>query len=302
MRVVLALALAIAAAGADPRPAAFVVGALRRDGVVIPFATFDGRRWSNRWPAPELNPTIPITVDSVPSRWWGPAGPRATWQAWTEGRTRDVHVTQLEAVDVQCTRQVGLHTDYRGDAPPPESGAQPYPKDGLAVSPPQRIERIAVLAPLAPELQPMTPTLRDAFNKAERDTASRFGSEFNRDFRERADPEIEAAYAFGAEPRVYYVESARAYRQMSGQTCAIAFGTGWFARGGGRFAPLAMTVDLLPCSKYGATYMYPFGAMTLGGRTYWLAQFSGWDHERFVVIEATATAVTAVVNTWGGGC
>ena len=63
-----------------------------------------------------------------------------------------------------------------------------------------------------------------------------------------------------------------------------------------------MTVDLLQCDKYGATYLYPFGAMTLAGKTYWLAQFSGWDHERFVVLEIKPNEVAAVVNAWGGGC
>lgn len=284
-------------------PSPFTVGALRRDGIIIPFAAFDGTRWSNRWPMPTRDPSVPINLISVPSRWWGPAGPRETWQVWTAATPpKTVRVTQPDIVDVHCTQQIGLRTDYRPAEPPPPWSEQPYPKDGIAVSPPQRLDRVTILQPAAPELLPLAPVLRDAFDKAERQTASSFQVPYSQRARERVDPGIEAAYAYGAEPRMYYVESSRVYRRLGEGTCGIGFGTGWFRRSGTAFAPLAMTVDELPCDKYGATYMYPFGTMTLGGRTYWIAQFSGWDHERFVVVETRPKGVEAVVNAWGGGC
>ena len=46
--------------------AAFTIGALRRDGIIIPFAVFDGRRWLSRWPAPERDRSIPINLNSIP--------------------------------------------------------------------------------------------------------------------------------------------------------------------------------------------------------------------------------------------
>jgi hypothetical protein len=295
----------------DPRPggpfAAFAVGALRRDGVIIPFAAYDGKRWSNRWPPPQLEQTVPINVRSVPLRWWGPTGPLDVWQAWTVGAPRAIRVVQPDWVDVHCVRQVGLRTDYRADQLPPPSTEQPYPKDGLVVSPPQLLERVDVLAPLATELSKLSNVLREAFNRAERETASRFHHPVEQKFRERFDPEIEAAYAFGAHPRVYYVETSRVYRfgvsRSSGTSnCTVAFGTGWFAHDGEVFRALAMTVDVLGCDKYGATYMLPFGVMRLAGKLFWLAQFSGWDHERFVVVEVKPKDVDAVVSAWGGGC
>ena len=45
---------------ADSAPGAFTVGVLRRDGVIVPFAAFDGKRWSNRWPPPALDSTVPV--------------------------------------------------------------------------------------------------------------------------------------------------------------------------------------------------------------------------------------------------
>ena len=201
-----------------------------------------------------------------------------------------------------------LRTDYRAAEPPPAPDAQPYPKDGLAISPPQPLAPIAVLAAGALELLPLWPTLRDEFNKAERDTAAQFTVPMGERARERLDPVVEAAYAYGENPRIYYVESSRTYRTLGNESCNIAFGTGWIVKRGDAYKPLATTVDILPCNRYGATYMLPFGVMTMAGHTYWIAQFSGWDHERFVVVDVSGAwaikpkEVEAVINVWGGGC
>ena len=84
--------------------------------------------------------------------------------------------------------------------------------------------------------------------------------------------------------------------------CRIAFATGWFIRDGDSVKWLDVAVDLLPCNKYGATYMLPFGALRIGSRAFWIAQYAGWDHERYVVIELKKNTVEAVVSAWGGGC
>lgn len=62
---------------AAQRTPAFMIGVMRRDGVIIPFAAHDGKRWSNAWPGPRLDLQVPITLSSVPKAWWGPAKPAA---------------------------------------------------------------------------------------------------------------------------------------------------------------------------------------------------------------------------------
>src|SRR5712692_158569 len=73
-----AAAMAVASAGlraADVSSDKLTVGVLRRDGIVIPFATFDGKRWRRDWPEPRQRVDVPATLSSVPSRWWGPLKP-----------------------------------------------------------------------------------------------------------------------------------------------------------------------------------------------------------------------------------
>jgi len=296
------MAVLLAAADVPDRP--FAVGVLRRDGIVVPFAAFDGRRWSSPWPKPALELTVPIDVRSVPSNWWGPTGPLDSWEAWPGASERQpIHVSQPDWIDAHCLRQIGLRTDYRASEFPPPPRERPYPKDGLAVSPPQPIERIESVPPTSGEATAMSAVLQDAFNDAERQTARKFNHPIKTAVRERITPTIEAMYAHGGDPRVYYVESLREYRTAGTHECTLAaFGTGWFVRENGTYRALSMVVDALNCDRLGASYMMPLGVARLGTRVFWLVQFSGWDHERYVVIEPKARAVDAVLSVWGGGC
>jgi hypothetical protein len=294
-------------AAADAAGRGFAVGVLRRDGVLIPFATFDGKRWRNTWPPPQLELTVPINVASIPSRWWGPTGPLDTWQAWIGGAPRPLRVVQPDWVGIHCVRMIALKTDYRADAVIPPQEVQPYPKDALAVSPPQPVEPIEIVPIGTRSVLEVTTKLRDAFNQSERKTESQYGHPIARRSREGVEPTIEAIYAFGSAPRVYYVEAVRSYRELlrpTGDCTAVSIGTGWFIRDadGADVRPLLMTVDVLNCDRRGASFMLPLGAMRVGAKTFWLAQFSGWDHERYVVIDITPKNAVAVVSTWGGGC
>jgi hypothetical protein len=48
--------------------------------------------------------------------------------------------------------------------------------------------------------------------------------------------------------------------------------------------------------------MWPLGAIRVADKLFWLAQFSGWNHERYVVVEVKPKAVEAVLSVWGGSC
>lgn len=306
VRTLSACAVLVASLGAADAPRGrFGIGVLRRDGAIIPFAAYDGKRWSSPWPSPQFDLIVPITLGAVPTRWWGPTRPLEEWQAWTAAGSRALRVTQPDWVDVHCVRQISLRTDYRPPQPPPPRTVQPYPKDGLAVSPAQPVEPIAILPPGDADARSLLPALTEAFNRAERVVQDRYTHPIARRAREGVQPTIEAVYALGATPRVYYVESTRPYRQLGrspGECEALAFGTGWFVRDASGVRSQMMTVDLLACDRAGGSYMLPLGAMRVADRLFWIAQFSGWDHERFVVLEVKPKSVDVAVNVWGGGC
>jgi hypothetical protein len=300
-----AAALVATIGAADAPDTAFGVGVLRRDGVIIPFAAFDGKRWSSRWPPPTGDLTVPVTLSGVPSRWWGPTGALEQWQATTTAGPRTLRVVQPDWVTVHCSRDVALRTDYQPARPAPPPAAQPYPKDGLAVSPPHAVEPIEIVSLASDEIRELVPVVHTSFNQAERRTEDRHGHPVARRGREGVQPAIEAVYAYGQNPRVFYVEATRPYRELGqylGECAAFGFGTGWFVRDAAGIRELTMFVDLLDCDRQTGSYMLPLGIFRLNDRVYWLAQFSGWDHERYVVLEIKKKSVEVVINKWGGAC
>src|SRR5689334_10017948 len=76
---------------ADDAP--FTVGVLRNDGIVIPFAVFDGKEWSEPWPTVLRSVDLPIDIANVPQKWWGKTGPIVEMTAWSDGVARGpIHI------------------------------------------------------------------------------------------------------------------------------------------------------------------------------------------------------------------
>jgi hypothetical protein len=117
---------------------AFTLAVVRRDSILIPFATYDGRKWKNAWPPPESRVTAPIMLSDVPKRWWSGLGPVAKWTFWpldaSDGASRTLETLAPTWYPAHCQQGLGLRTTYstREVMPPPH--VQPYPKAGLAVS------------------------------------------------------------------------------------------------------------------------------------------------------------------------
>src|SRR5262245_7842222 len=193
MRTAIGVLLLAASVLAAERAAPFSVGVLRRDGIIVPFASYDGRSWSVSWPKPTGDLTVPVSVASVPSKWWGPTGPLEAWQAWRSGgEARSVKVLQPDWVDTHCVRQIGLRTDYQPDQIPPPPNVQPYPKDGLAIAPPHPVEAVRLVSTQSDETSAIVEDVVTAFNRAERQTANRFSHPLGESAREAITPRIEA--------------------------------------------------------------------------------------------------------------
>jgi hypothetical protein len=309
MRAILAggALLASVVSAAESPPATFTLGVLRRDAMVVPFATYDGKRWENHWPQPSQGVDIPVNLRSVPRRWWGQGGPLDAWQVWTEAAPpRLVHVRQPDWLQTHCQKQVGLRTDYQPNQWPPGAEAQPYPKDGLAVSPPHVVEPIETLPPDSAERAVLADILRAAFAAREEDALSRAQADGSPVRASKKELEglpitIEALYAFGTKPRVYWVEAVREYKKEDA-CAAIVFGAGWFILDSGRFIFGELDVSVVPCSQEGLQYMFPLGVISLPRGKYWIAQWSGWDNEEYDVIEIGARSIAPVLAVSGGGC
>jgi hypothetical protein len=295
------------ASGPEPPPATFTLGILRRDAIVVPFATYDGKRWKNHWREPSKDVDVPINLRIGRRQSSVAGGALDTWQVWLGANVpRVVHGRQPDWLQTHCSKQVGLRTDYQPSQWPPGPEAQPYPKDGLAVSPPQPVKAIETLATDSPEGKLLADVLREAFavrENAALERAQLDGAPVRASKKElEALPiTIEALYAFGAPRRAYWVEAVREYKP-GGACAAVVFGTGWFVRNFGRFTFADFDVSVVPCDRDTLSYMLPLGVMSTSHGLYWIAQWSGWDHEKYDILEIGERSIAPVLTVSGGSC
>jgi hypothetical protein len=298
----------------QPRAASFTIGVLRRDALIVPFATYDGKGWKNYWPAPPESADVPISVRSVSKRWWGPAGPRETWQIWTpDNPPRMVKVRQPDWASSYCHKVVGLRTDYQPRFRPPPLSVNPYPKDGLAVSPPRPVEPIEIVAPDSRERDDVVEGLHKRFRELERQLLNSLPVRHANNPRQIPEPPnerellsmppmaLEALYAYGTSRRTYFVEGAREYKR-GGACTAVVLVTGLVVRDSGKFSTEGLRLGLSSCDRSGATYMLPLGVMSLPTGTYWIAQISGWNGESYRIIDIAPGSKAANLSMPGGGC
>jgi hypothetical protein len=286
----------------------FLVGVLRADGIIVPFASFDGKEWRDAWATPEQDVDVPVNIASVPKAWWGPIAPTDTWEAWltSGGAPRSLHVKQPDIVPANCLRQIGLRTEYRSTEKLAPFSDHPYPKDGLVVSPPQPMEAIETVPKSAPEWKELLPVVTDAFNREERRMAGQLDADYPgpQKRREASAPIIESIYAYGRTPRIYAVEASREYPMLKapGVCLALAFARVWLLRDETGVKPIATTVALERCDREDNLFMLPLGVMRAGSGLVWVAQLAGWDEERYVVIEITPLTLKTLVRRFGGWC
>jgi hypothetical protein len=295
-------------------PASLTVGVLRRDALIVPFATYDGKGWQNDWPLPANNADVPFSVRDVPKRWWGPVGPRDIWQVWIPGSPpQTVKVRQPDWAPSYCQKEVGLRTDYQPRLLPPPPRTSPYPKDGMAVSPPYPVQPIEVLGADSPERGDVIEAIHPRFVDQEHEvlqTLIRAHANNPRqvpqppsDAELRATPSmvVEALYAYGSSPRTYFIETAREYKRDGGCSVVLS-GRGRLVRNSGKFKTDEFRLGITACDRSNATYMLPLGVMSLPGGVFWIAQISGWDREFYTIIEITPQSGAKDHVTPGGGC
>jgi hypothetical protein len=289
--------------------ASFTLGVLRRDGIVIPIASYDGGRWSNRWPSPGRRPDIPISVANSPKGWWAGKRPISEWTAWPmRGESRVIHVVSPVNITVECEPHVGLQTDYVSAEPGEPPKIQPYPKDGLAASGDLLVEPVRLLGAGSPEWA-------DVSAEVQAKVAAEEPALLKNEHIETLVPEKERASALyslevlfsgpGVEPgtTILYFEGVKRYPPQA----HLPSGLMTYAVGYARLAPnkppaIELSATLSDRRREGLVYSMVLGSFRLDGRLYWVVQRSAWGYERFDIVEFRGNAIITAFKTPGGTC
>jgi hypothetical protein len=320
---VLVAALAAAAAtvfagiiSAAPPDAKFTLAVLRRDGLMIPFASFNGRAWDAPWPAPGGNEALPISLGDVPKEWWGQAGPAAAWTAWLLDRpARPLKIGRPVHAPVFCGAHLAVSTDYRSETPI-EPGPT-VPKDGLAVAGDVRIEPVVRISLGAQDAASMIGTITDKFNEEESLAAANFTRwthPFGGAARAALPISLEAFYRATAktargEVRTSYIEAVRRFPELRGEGCGLlTFAHGWVTEVPGKKPVINIGARVTYCDRAEVSFMLPLGRILVpsgSGKVpdeFWVYQLSSWRDELYGVARISPEGVKPVVAVAGGGC
>lgn len=323
LRVVLVACLLVAPAqlSSDQRPP-FTLAVLRQDGILIPFATYDGD-WKNYWPVPRVAFDVPIALDDVPKRWWPEQRVQRDWTLWqSDGDSKPLKAMAPVWFRAQCLSNVGLKTDLepRGPLPPPD--ATPYPKAGLATSVAPGIEPgiepIVVLDDSSPDWRWVLEILRAPFEKAENEAIRRasYGRKHPYSIRERMLRPIQLEVLYrspDAAPGgfVFYFEAVRRYEEPPRKKATgdppcdvITYAWGWVRLRPDGTSSAMIDAAVTDCYRWNVSFVLPLGLMrTKTGQPLWVLQSSAWQGESYFVVELVEPArPNTLWQTPGGWC
>ena len=300
-----ALIAAPRAADTDPR---FALGVLRRDGVLLPFASYDGS-WSVEWPYSAVE--IPIALADVPKKWWGAPGPDSRWTAWLSDESqRPLKLQTLALLPVFCDKRLGIRTDYVGamfDLRDPT-----VPKDGLAIAGDAALLPVTNVSVNALEVQALVQTITDRFNDEERLASRRFTRWTHpyKDAQRKAFPiQIESFYrahekTSRGEWDTTFVEAVREFPPgEKDERCGlITYASGWVRQQAGKEPDVDLGARVTYCDREGVSFIQPFGRLRLKDDIFWVYQLSSWRDEAYVVTRVRPKESRPVVAVAGGSC
>jgi hypothetical protein len=316
---VLSASAVVLSAAPDPK---FTVAVLRRDGIMIPFASYDGRVWGAPWPGTAIDVPLPISLGDIPKAWWGPIGPAAAWTAWLAEDTKvPVKPIKPAQVPVFCGAHLAIATDYRGAALTEREPT--VPKDGIVTAGDVTILPIVQVSVHAPDATKLVALIANKFNQEESTAAASFTSwwhPYGPTSRAERPIELESFYRVtdSAGPvsfKTSYIEAVRRFPAGIGdEGCGpMTFVRGWVTEfADGRKPIINIGARITFCDRAEVSFMQPFGRVELkvpgargrpaGPASFWIFQTSSWRDEFYNVALVAADGVKPVVVVPGGGC
>ena len=289
----------------------FTLAALRSDGVIIPFASFDGKSWNLHWPDSDAREPLPISLADVPKKWWGPQGPDVPWTARLPGGvTRPLTLGKPVHAKVFCSGHPAIATDYRGGPINPREPT--VAKDGLAIAGDVKVEEVVNISVHSPEAKRVIGLITDEFNKQEKIATDNFMNwthPYWADERKTYPVELEAFYRSSESTpkgtwKTTYVEAIRRFptRPVDRGCGLITFARGWLTEQDGKKPVFDIGARVTYCDRAEVAFMQPFGRLHLDNEAYWVYQVSSWRDEFYAVSRVRPEGVKAMVVIAGGGC
>jgi hypothetical protein len=296
----------------DPQPTRrFTLGVVRRDGILVPIASYDNGHWFRRWPLPSAEREVPIGLGDIPADWWGVEGPTTKWTMWTpDNKPLALQVSAPLAFGAHCLMNVGLRTDFRTNLPHPPLDQHHYPKDGVATTGSIPVEAVNVITADTTTWGSFEKLIAQPVNQMELRHFSQlpWSALAQRSITPVKLEVLVLADGSAAGTVTAYFEASKRYAPQD-RTVPDPCGVVTFAQGFAHRAPegvgeldrtsRALVTD---CSMWDVEFRKPLGVVRVDGGPIWIIEVSRWGGESYELVRVRETGVSVVLSIPGGSC
>lgn len=302
----------------------FIVGILRADGILIPFAQYGNGGWWNPWPKPR-HPRDSIyaetevthhSLSDLKEPWFSQCGkmPR-TWYFWSSESTPTV-LKASKVVQVQA--HSGTNWALLTDLPKRSTEDTLHSQIGIAINVNTKVNPMIQATSSTAEEVNIISFVKQTIGEAETDELNRLRDQrplpefpmrqlpLPKEERDKIKTSISKLYRSTAlinGEHFYYFEAEKRYpAAQASQSCEyISWYRGWIStQGKGGLGLLDSQLVFTDCDRKGASYSIPLGMMMLNNQMFLFATEHGWEDQSYMILEFDYSGLHRVLDTLGG--
>jgi hypothetical protein len=289
-----------------------LVGLLRSDGVVVPFA----EQVAGQWTLPGMTAPRDGAPDlaDAPAAWFASGSTTPSWWLFVTltGRAGTLTTSKTLQARSHCQSIWALASDLPAI---PLKETEVHTAAGVAATGDTTLEPFVTLPNDSGEARRIVAWLKSAFDRDE-EAAAKAAPDRNprapaASDRERLPIAIErivrSKSAVGGRA-LYYIEAVRhlpTNARGSRDDCGLqSFWTGWLSEvpATGELAILTSRLDLTDCDRKGSSSTIPLALLRSGGDTVVVAIDRFWESEQYAMYVTDGKTMRALVRAGGGGC
>ncbi|MBN1627373.1 MAG: hypothetical protein JW944_12700 [Deltaproteobacteria bacterium] len=293
-----------------------MIGVADSNGIILPFAVYDGERWTAPWPEEDYD--VYETMEDIPKSWYSPLEniPKKWNIIYQDNQTGTIEMSKQALVSSWCSQRwvlVGVatrkvHRGNKGDIYDISNSEGLFlattgnqTESGMKVPDKQSNEYSEIYKLVDASINASEGIGNHPVQESERGAAQ---TELTTIVRNETHQEGCA---------IYYVEARKEYPDESSKPwpegltvfTAVSYLNGWILRdGNNKLSFIKQDFEI-----YHRTWlMYtppddPLGILTLNGRSYWIIRdWTSYESERWVIFDVSPSDVKQALEVYGGGC
>jgi len=306
-------ARALRKAAGDDR---FIVGVLRPDGVIVPFAQYANRKWTNPWHSlqPGDQAEEPDTIADLPKPWFQSSlKPSSEWYLWSQsGELTMIKTSDPVQVCSHCQQVWGLLSDYPNPKQPEKDAC--VRNVGIVLSEKRQARTIEKLTDASSDWKQTLTFLGPEFERAESVGLSGAVSQYSAQLppaEERARVALSVLNLYRSQladdgQLLFYFEVSKEYPKprASNDDCNnISLLGGWALRDAqDNLTLLDSQFSPTDCDWKEGGLALPFAILQLDGKTFAIVEEDSYEGEGYTILEIQKDGVHRILETYAGSC